>query len=644
MPAVNLGSSIVTTMPVLVNQGGAMDTVSQGETVTRVPGSTDVRHLTGLVDAPGGAPPSAEELARRLRDTAVGMAADAYVSSETADVVKLDANENPYSPPPEVGCGADELIDLLMRCTLEPGDAIVDCPPTFTMYAFDAAVNDARVVTVPRLPGFATDVEGIRAPGSAAMAAQLTPDSIANTSVESAGWFNKLQECFAAHGYPEAFWPVLLRSCFFLHAAAFWAADGSAWHEGWLAGNMVVFSQSAQTFLAELRLRLLAYAPPWAADPNLFVVVEVPHDHLVNVGLFNNGEHPHALVAYGAAAVWVAQELLPLAPTIGPKLLSLAMVAGAAQGFVAMPDEAVPQLPDMFIVDDWGDVDEGPQIEMMRTRVDAILAYNPILSAILAAPIMDIGPPVCLTLRLLIAGLWDGDGCVKFDHRHVTRPQHRARSSALIPDFTTSNVPAVGWVLFKELLGWRADDAAGTAYVTRHGGTAEFLEGIVLPGCCLRKGYKLMALGYCWFGMRPGQPSEHQSLSWGAGSALDFTLRSWTAAFQQPAQREAVEALVTPQQRLRFPSSGTGPGGGQRTFDNPFAVLASRWRHYLVHGLCLCDRANNLLAAITINNQQQALELAAPGALRMPLRPGVSPHILTQHFAPVALAAPPWVQ
>ncbi|KAJ4839937.1 hypothetical protein Tsubulata_042132 [Turnera subulata] len=44
-----------------------------------------------------------------------------------------------------VGCGADELIDLIMRCTLDPGDKIVDCPPTFTMYAFDAAVNGALV-------------------------------------------------------------------------------------------------------------------------------------------------------------------------------------------------------------------------------------------------------------------------------------------------------------------------------------------------------------------------------------------------------------------------------------------------------------------------------------------------------------------
>lgn len=116
------------------------------------------------------------------------------------DIVKLDANENPYGPPPEVrealgkmsfphiypdpetrqlrealakmhdipkehllvGCGADELIDLLMRCVLDPGEKIIDCPPTFTMYAFDADVNDARVVTVPRLDGFRIDIEGVK--------------------------------------------------------------------------------------------------------------------------------------------------------------------------------------------------------------------------------------------------------------------------------------------------------------------------------------------------------------------------------------------------------------------------------------------------------------------------------------------------
>ena len=57
-----------------------------------------------------------------------------------------------------------------MRCVLDPGDSIVDCPPTFTMYVFDAAVNDARVVTVPRLEGFRLDVEGANLAARAAQA------------------------------------------------------------------------------------------------------------------------------------------------------------------------------------------------------------------------------------------------------------------------------------------------------------------------------------------------------------------------------------------------------------------------------------------------------------------------------------------
>ncbi|TKY46157.1 Histidinol-phosphate aminotransferase [Spatholobus suberectus] len=123
----------------------------------------------------------------------------AHLGRKPEDIVKLDANENPYGPPPEVmealgsiqfpyvypdpesrtlraalaqdsgleaeyilaGCGADELIDLIMRCVLDPGDKIVDCPPTFTMYEFDAAVNGALVIKVPRRPDFSLNVEHI---------------------------------------------------------------------------------------------------------------------------------------------------------------------------------------------------------------------------------------------------------------------------------------------------------------------------------------------------------------------------------------------------------------------------------------------------------------------------------------------------
>jgi histidinol-phosphate aminotransferase len=59
------------------------------------------------------------------------------------------------------GHGADELIDLLGRLALSPGDAVIDCPPTFGMYAFCAAVNGACSINVPRRADFSLDVDAI---------------------------------------------------------------------------------------------------------------------------------------------------------------------------------------------------------------------------------------------------------------------------------------------------------------------------------------------------------------------------------------------------------------------------------------------------------------------------------------------------
>ena len=114
-------------------------------------------------------------------------------------IVKLDANENPYGPSPRAlealarypyyaiypdpeqrpirralsaytgqpaerilcGNGSDEIIDLLMRLFISPGDAVVESPPTFGMYSFNTGVVAGRVVAVPRGPDFTVDVERV---------------------------------------------------------------------------------------------------------------------------------------------------------------------------------------------------------------------------------------------------------------------------------------------------------------------------------------------------------------------------------------------------------------------------------------------------------------------------------------------------
>jgi hypothetical protein len=70
-----MGSSIVTAMPVMTNQGGVLDTVSKGETVVLVPGSSDTTHLTGVTGSSQNdddeGRPSTEQLANKLKETVI---------------------------------------------------------------------------------------------------------------------------------------------------------------------------------------------------------------------------------------------------------------------------------------------------------------------------------------------------------------------------------------------------------------------------------------------------------------------------------------------------------------------------------------------------------------------------------------------
>jgi histidinol-phosphate aminotransferase len=119
---------------------------------------------------------------------------------DQARVVKLDGNENPYGPAPAAvealrgveahrypdpqqrrlrealgahldvspaavvaGAGADELIDLVVRCVVAPGDRVVVAPPTFGMYAFDAEQAGAQLVEVPRRDDWSLDEDALLA-------------------------------------------------------------------------------------------------------------------------------------------------------------------------------------------------------------------------------------------------------------------------------------------------------------------------------------------------------------------------------------------------------------------------------------------------------------------------------------------------
>jgi histidinol-phosphate aminotransferase len=118
-----------------------------------------------------------------------------------SEIIKLDANENPYGCSPKVkkaladypyfhiypdsaqtdireyiskyvglsseyivaGNGSDELIDLLLRLFVAPGDEVITTVPTFDMYRFNTQVCCGKPVEVLRRKDFTVDVSAIRA-------------------------------------------------------------------------------------------------------------------------------------------------------------------------------------------------------------------------------------------------------------------------------------------------------------------------------------------------------------------------------------------------------------------------------------------------------------------------------------------------
>ena len=116
-------------------------------------------------------------------------------------IVKLDANENPYGCSPRVqkalasyeyfntypddgqaelrkmfagyagvdakyivaGSGSNQLIDLVLRLLLNKGDEVINCVPTFGIYRFSTALCGGTLVEIKRDGDFAVDVAAVKA-------------------------------------------------------------------------------------------------------------------------------------------------------------------------------------------------------------------------------------------------------------------------------------------------------------------------------------------------------------------------------------------------------------------------------------------------------------------------------------------------
>lgn len=117
-----------------------------------------------------------------------------------SEIVKLDANENPfgtikavnnilaegryfhiYPDPAQVqlreaiaeytkvapenliaGTGADELIDIVCRLLLEPGDKVISFTPTFSYYSHVIALNKGHYITIEREKDYSISLEKVK--------------------------------------------------------------------------------------------------------------------------------------------------------------------------------------------------------------------------------------------------------------------------------------------------------------------------------------------------------------------------------------------------------------------------------------------------------------------------------------------------
>ena len=152
---------------------------------------------------------ASEGMEKLMRSDLAGLGGySAHKSPETLEdrisaenVIKLDANENPYGCSPRVqkalaeysywhiypdagqtrlrrelqkytgidagsivvANGSGELLNDILCLFLEPGDEVINCIPTFDMYRFRTLINRGSLVNVPRDEDFAVNLSAVKA-------------------------------------------------------------------------------------------------------------------------------------------------------------------------------------------------------------------------------------------------------------------------------------------------------------------------------------------------------------------------------------------------------------------------------------------------------------------------------------------------
>ncbi len=236
--------------------------------------------------------PAPPDLALRLLASgSYGRAISEYPPSDYRELVAAASVR--YGVAPDeilVGAGADEILDLMAKAFLAPGDGAVVPAPTYAMYQILTEQRPGRPILVPRRPGgegFGLDVAAVRAAARGARLVWLcspnNPTGLPEPDGSIEGLLGGLADDAAAEGRPapvvvldEAYAEFAGRSLVSLRAryprlvVVRTASKAYA-----LAGLRVGFAIARRELLAEVE----PYRPPGSvAIPSVAVVAAALRD------------------------------------------------------------------------------------------------------------------------------------------------------------------------------------------------------------------------------------------------------------------------------------------------------------------------------------------------------------------------------